>query len=100
MGNYGILPIICETTRNANMADVIHCHSTEVISEGTWKSLIFLFEHNVGLQKKGCPCPHGLQARFSNVQHYIFPNKRCGTHNPGITPKQGTERQRSCKPSV
>lgn len=28
----------------------------------------FLFEHNVGLQKKGCPKTHGLQARFSNMQ--------------------------------
>lgn len=53
MGNDGILPIICETTRNANMADVIHCQNTEVISEGTGKSVIFLFEHNVGLQKRG-----------------------------------------------
>lgn len=69
MGNDGILPIICETTQNVNVADIIHCHSTEVISEETWKSLIFSFEHNVGLQKKGCPKTHGLQARFSNVQH-------------------------------
>lgn len=33
--------IICETTWDANVADVIHCLTTEVISDGTWESLIF-----------------------------------------------------------
>ena len=41
MGDADGLPIICETTWNANMAAVIHCLTTEVISEGTWESLIF-----------------------------------------------------------
>lgn len=41
MGDADVLPIICETTGNANVADVIHCLTTEVLSEGTWESLIF-----------------------------------------------------------
>lgn len=64
MGNDGILPIICETTRNANMADVIHCHSTEVISEGTWKSLIFYLSTMRDYKRRAAPrhmgCRPGL----------------------------------------
>lgn len=102
MGNDGILPIICETTRNANMADVIHCQSAEVISEGTWKSLIFFNLSTMwDYKRRACPKTHGLQARLSDVQHYIcFPNERSGMCNPGITPQQATGHQRSCKPSV
>lgn len=32
----------------------------------------FSFEHNMGLQKMGCPKAHGLQPRLSNVQHYAL----------------------------
>lgn len=31
----------------------------------------FSFEHNAGLQKKGCPKTHGLQTRLSNVQRCV-----------------------------
>lgn len=80
MGNDDILPIIRETTQNANMADVIHCHSTKVISGGTWKSLTFYLSTMWDYKRRVCPKTHGLQARFSDVQHYIcFPNERCGT---------------------
>lgn len=62
-----VLPIICEMTWHASVADVIHCLTTEVISEGTWEWLIFFVWAQDGITKE-LPRDTRITVGLNNVQ--------------------------------
>lgn len=90
-----VLPIICEMTWHASVADVIHCLTTEVISEGTWEWLIF-FCLSTGWDYKRTAPRHTDYSWVKQRAAFCFTTWRLGMCSPDITAQQATEHQLRC----